>query len=191
MLSANWNLNRYCNIFIEILKLCSSYKYTYPSLLQAMDSNEINKFAKRLGIKDFIGVFAVDELTLIPKSRTGLLIFNTDTAENIGQHWIALCVTKNNIYYFDSLSGSFQHSIHFEEYIKFVKKRLTWNTIQIQHNVSDKCGIHCLVFCYAMRKKRNRTNFERFLNNFLNLSIENREHLSLELFRLIKTICCL
>ena len=156
-----------------------------------MDSNEINKFAQTLGLGDFIGVFAVDKLTLIPKSRTGLLIFNTDTSQNIGQHWIALCVTKNNVYYFDSLSSEFQHSIYFEAYMKFAKKRLIWNTIQIQHDLSDKCGIHCLVFCYAMRKKRNRTNYESFLNNFLNLSIEKREQLSLELFSLIKNISSL
>ena len=118
-----------------------------------MDSNEINKFAKTWGIQDFIGVFAVDELTLIPKGRTGLLIFNTDTSQNTGQHWIALCITNNNIYYFDSLSSEFQHSIQFQEYMTFAKKRLTWNTIQIQHDLSDKCGNHCLVFCYAMRKK--------------------------------------
>ena len=40
-----------------------------------------------------------------------------------------------------------------------------------------------------MRKKRNKTNYERFLNNFLNLSIEEREKLSLEFFSLIKNIC--
>ena len=39
-----------------------------------MNSNEINKFAQTWGIEDFIGVFAVDQLTLIPKSRTGYLI---------------------------------------------------------------------------------------------------------------------
>ena len=56
-----------------------------------MNSNEINELAETLVIKDFIGVFAVDELTLIPKGRTGLLIFNTDTSQNTGQHWIAFC----------------------------------------------------------------------------------------------------
>ena len=154
-----------------------------------MNSNEINELAETLVIKDFIGVFAVDELILIPKSRTGLLIFNTDTSQNIGQHWIALCITKNNIYYFDSLSCEFYYSKHFKEYMKFIKKKFTWNTIQIQHDLSDKCGIHSLVFCYAMRKKRNRTNYERFLSNFMNLCIEKREQLSLEFFSLIKNIC--
>ena len=153
-----------------------------------MDSNEINKFAQTLEIEDFLGVFAVDELTLIPKNKTGLVIFNTDTSQNSGQHWIALCITKRNIYYFDSLFSEFQHSIYFEDYMKFAKKRLIWNTIQIQHDLSDKCGIHCLVFCYAMRKKRNRTNYKSFLSDFSNLSIENREKLSLEYFSLITNI---
>ena len=91
-----------------------------------MDSNEINKFAQALEIEDFLGVFAVDELTLIPKNRTGLVIFNTDTSQNSGQHWIALCITKRNIYYFDSLFSEFQHSIYFKDYMKFAKKRLIW-----------------------------------------------------------------
>ena len=51
-------------------------------------SNEINKFEKTWGIQYFIKIFAVDELTLIPKGRTGLLIFNTNTSHT-GQHWIA------------------------------------------------------------------------------------------------------
>ena len=45
-----------------------------------MDSNKIIEFAKLFEISDFLGVFAVDELTLIPKRRTGLVIFNTDTS---------------------------------------------------------------------------------------------------------------
>ena len=59
-----------------------------------MDSNEINKFAKQFGLKKFLGVFAVDELSLIPKNRLGLVIFNTDTSQSVGQHWVALCITK-------------------------------------------------------------------------------------------------
>ena len=36
-----------------------------------MDSNEINEFAKTWGFEDFIGVFAVDELPMIPKVGLG------------------------------------------------------------------------------------------------------------------------
>ena len=113
-----------------------------------MDSNEINKFAKQFGLKKFLGVFAVDELSLIPKNRLGLVIFNTDTSQSVGQHWVALCITKTKIFYFDSLNSKFQYSSHFTDFMKYTKKELIWNTIQIQSNISEKCGIHCLVFCY-------------------------------------------
>ena len=43
-----------------------------------MDSNKIIEFLKLFKMSDFLGVFAVDELALIPKRRTGLVIFNTD-----------------------------------------------------------------------------------------------------------------
>ena len=107
-----------------------------------MDSNEINTYAKLFGIKDFIGVFAVDQLSLIPKSKTGLVIFNTDTSESIGQHWIALRITQNYIFYFDSLESEFHKSPNFIEYICFTNKELVWNTIQIQSYLSEKCGIN-------------------------------------------------
>ena len=76
-----------------------------------MDSNEINLFAKQFRIKRFLGVFAVDELSLIPRNRYGLVIFNTDTSQSLGQHWLALCITKTKIFYFDSLNSDFQHSL--------------------------------------------------------------------------------
>ena len=154
-----------------------------------MDSNEINKFAKQFGITKFLGVFSVDELSLIPEDRLGLLIFNTDTSQGIGQHWVGLCITKTSILYFDSLNCKFQYSTHFINFLKNTKKKLFWNTIQIQTDISEKCGIHCLVFCYAMQNNKNRRSYKNFLNTFLNLSIDEREQLSLYYFNLINQIC--
>ena len=154
-----------------------------------MDSNEINKFAKQFGLKKFLGVFAVDELSLIPKNRLGLDIFNTDTSQSVGQHWVALCITKTRIFYFDSLNIDFQYSTHFTDFMKYTKKELIWNTIQIQSNISEKCGIHCLVFCYAMQKYKNKRGYKNFLKKFLDLSIDEREQLSVYYFNLINQIC--
>ena len=156
-----------------------------------MDSNEINMFAKLLHIVDFLGVFSVDELSLIPKNRNGLAIFNTDTSQNDGEHWIALCITKRNIFYFDSLNSNFQHSDNFTKYMRHTKKELVGNGIQIQSDISEKCGIHCLVFCYAMQRNKKRKRYEHFLKPFLDLSIEEREQLSLYYFNLIIQICTL
>ena len=156
-----------------------------------MDSNEINKFAKQFGIKKFLGVFAVDELSLIPQNRQGLVIFNTDTSQSVGQHWVALCITKTSILYFDSLSNNFQQLPHFTNFMKHRRKELIWNKIQIQSNISEKCGIHCLVFCYAMQEYKNKRSYENLLKLFLDLSINEREQLSLYFFNLINQICSL
>ena len=151
-----------------------------------MDSNKIIEIAKLFEISDFLGVFAVDELTLIPKRRTGLVIFNTDTSDSTGQHWIALCITKRKILYFDSLVSQFQETSDFNKYMSNTNKELVWNKIQIQTYLSDKCGIHCLVFCYAMQKNKNKKDYENFLKAFLNSSIKERESLSVYYFKLIK-----
>ena len=151
-----------------------------------MNSNEINLFAKQFRIKRFLGVFAVDELSLIPQNRHGLVIFNTDTSQSLGQHWIALCITKRKILYFDSLVSQFQESSDFNKYMNTTNKELVWNKIQIQTYFSDKCGIHCLVFCYAMQKNKNKKDYENFLKAFLNSSIKERESLSVYYFNLIK-----
>ena len=166
-----------------------SYKAISANCVLKMDSNEINKFAKQFGLNKFLGVFAVDELSLIPKTRHGLVIFNTDTSQSVGQHWLALCITKTKIFYFDSLNSKFQYSSHFTDFMKYTKKELVWNTIQIQSDISEKCGIHCLVFCYAMQKYKNKRSYANFLKTFLDLSIDEREHLSVYYFNLINQIC--
>ena len=165
-----------------------SYKAISANCVLKMDSNEINKFAEQFRINKFLGVFAVDELSLIPKNRLGLVIFNTDTSQSVGQHWVALCITKTRIFYFDSLNIKFQYSTHFTDFMKYTKKELIWNTIQIQSNISEKCGIHCLVFCYAMQKYKNKRGYKNFLKTFLDLSIEEREQLSVYYFNLINQI---
>ena len=109
-----------------------------------MDSNEINKFAKTWGIQDFIGVFAVDELTLIPKGRNGLLIFNTDTSQNTGQHWIALCITKNNIYYFDRY--------------RYKKKSVLGCKTVIRATCSTSCSFRCVSFRFCLVQFASNSN---------------------------------
>ena len=101
-----------------------SYKAISANCVLKMDSNEINKFAKQFGLNKFLGVFAVDELSLIPETRHGLVIFNTDTSQSVGQHWLALCITKTKIFYFDSLN-SVCFSVTTE--LKFEATSVSWS----------------------------------------------------------------
>ena len=58
-----------------------------------MDTHQLESIAKKLKLEDFLGVFAADQLSLIPPGKCGSLILNTDTSEKKGQHWIALCIS--------------------------------------------------------------------------------------------------
>jgi len=150
-----------------------------------MDSNELNKYAEKLKIQDFLGVFASDELSLLAKTDTGILIFNTDSSQSSGQHWISLCITKENILYFDSLNFNFQFSNDISDFLVTFDKSLIINTIPIQTNNSIDCGKHCLVFCYIMSFEKSVKQYKRWLQTFSNYNIQEREELSLAYFELI------
>ena len=152
-----------------------------------MDSNELNKYAEKLKIQDFLGVFASDELSLLAKTDTGILIFNTDSSQSSGQHWISLCITKENILYFDSLNFNFQFSNDISDFLVTFDKSLIINTIPIQTNNSIDCGKHCLVFCYIMSFEKSVKQYKRWLQTFSNYNIQEREELSLAYFELMES----
>ena len=152
-----------------------------------MDSNQLNKYATSLKFKDFLGVFASDELSLLPKTNTGILIFNTDSSESSGQHWISLCITKECVLYFDSLNLNFQFSDDISDFLIKFDKKVIMNTIPIQTNDSINCGKHCLVFCYVMSFEKSVNQYKRWLQTFLSYNIQEREELSLAYFELINS----
>ena len=152
-----------------------------------MDSNQLNKYAKSLKFTDFLGVFASDELSLLPKTDTGILIFNTDSSESSGQHWISLCITKECILYFDSLNLNFQFSDDISDFLVKLDKNMIMNKIPIQTMDSSNCGKHCLVFCYIMSFEKSVNQYKRWLQTFSSYNIQEREELSLAYFELIKS----
>ena len=152
-----------------------------------MDSNQLNKYATSLKFKDFLGVFASDELSLLPKTNTGILIFNTDSSESSGQHWISLCITKECVLYFDSLNLNFQFSDDISDFLIKFDKKVIMNTIPIQTNDSINCGKHCLVFCYVMSFEKSVNQYKRWLQTFSSYNIQEREELSLAYFELMES----
>ena len=151
-----------------------------------MDSNEINTIVRQIGITNFLGVFAVNELILIPPKTEGILIFNTEPAQENGQHWIAICINKTNVFYYDSLNSDFYLSEHLVHFFQQIRKTVFLNDVQIQTDKSDNCGVHCLVFCFVMSKIGNLNMFKSFLKTFDSLNIAHREKLSLAYFTVIK-----
>ena len=152
-----------------------------------MDSNQLNRYADKLKLTNFLGVFASDELSLLPKSKTGLLIFNTDSTQDSGQHWISLCITKECIFYFDSLNLNFQLQKNISDFLIKLDKNLVLNSIQTQTNESIDCGKHCLTFCYIMSIEPSVSQYKRWLHTFSNHNIQEREELLLAYFDIINS----
>ena len=149
-----------------------------------MNSNEINLFASRLNISNFCGVFGLDELKQIDKDRKGLLIFNTQPTTLPGQHWIALSITVDTIFYFDSLNSGFHSNECVAKFLIKMNKKVILNNIQIQPDVSNLCGVHCIVFCHIMSKNNTLPVFQSFMKRLSQLDVFNREQLSLLYFKL-------
>ena len=149
-----------------------------------MNSNEINLFANSLNISNFCGVFGLDELKQIDKHRKGLVIFNTQPTTLPGQHWIALSITVDTIFYFDSLNSGFHSNECVAKFLIKMNKNVILNNIQIQPDVSNSCGVHCIVFCHIMSKNNTLPVFQSFMKRLSQLDVFNREQLSLLYFKL-------
>ena len=152
-----------------------------------MDSNEIYVLVEKLRIRNFLGVFAVDELHKIAKDFEGVFIFNTDPSYKTGQHWIAVCVSKKHVFYFDPLSKFENATNEIETFFKRFDKHLIFNNLRIQSYDSTKCGIHCLVFCFVMSIKPTLRTYTKYLKTFVSYKIEEREQLSLTYFSILGT----
>ena len=149
-----------------------------------MNSNEINLFANSLNISNFCGVFGLDELKQIDKHRKGLIIFNTQPTTLPGQHWIALSITVDTIFYFDSLNSGFHSNECVAKFLIKMNKKVILINIQIQPDVSNLCGVHCIVFCHIMSKNNTLPVFQSFMKRLSQLDVFNREQLSLLYFKL-------
>ena len=125
--------------------------------------------------------------SVLPKTNTGILIFNTDSSESSGQHWISLCITKECVLYFDSLNLNFQFSDDISDFLIKLDKNLIMNTIPIQTMDSSNCGKHCLVFCYVMSFEKSVNQYKRWLQTFSSYNIQEREELSLAYFELMES----
>ncbi len=101
--------------------------------------------------KSFKGVFSHDTMPKL-KNENSSGIINLHTSEKNGSHWVCWYHKKNEpfIEYMDSF-GVVPSSV-IEKNLKKVKKKVLYNTTQIQDNKSKNCGI----FCYYYIKSRDK-----------------------------------
>ena len=115
---------------------------------------------------NYLGTFPVDRLPNLPKVFPRSIIINTDQSNKPGDHWIAIVLTEKYAYYFDS----FGLGIVDQQIQKFLLPRyssIIFNSLCIQHILSDKCGYYCISFVKSVH------NFESYYNFLSNFIIDN------------------
>lgn len=60
-----------------------------------MTNLELIKYAKKLKIPNFSGVFMRDELASMKPQKNETGIINLDSTKGSGTHWVAYCKKKN------------------------------------------------------------------------------------------------
>ena len=110
----------------------------------------------------FNGVYSRDNLLRI---KYGVYVINFDEYSNIGTHWVALYLQKNNITYFDSF-GVEDIPKEIKSFIK--NKNIKTNIFRIQAYDSIMCGYFSIRFVDFMLAGKTLTEFKNLFspNNF-------------------------
>ena len=111
----------------------------------------------------FMGYYPHDKLPTLKYKANGSIIINTGDSGTEGQHWVALKMTKNKCFYFDS----FGLYIVNENIRKFVSKygKVTYSNICIQDIRSEKCGQFCVAFVKIVNNVKSYNNFIEMFNH--------------------------
>lgn len=87
----------------------------------------------------------------IPKYKKIGIIFNLDTHDKSGSHWVSFLIdnTKRTIEYFDSTGSS--PNIHIKQFIKFLKREILhdYNYLQnkyVHQKKNSECGVYSIYY---------------------------------------------
>ena len=107
----------------------------------------------------YLGTFSKDEIPLIENNKS--LIFNLQSSNQAGSHWISLSRKNNNIFIFYSFGiGHIPKNI----YEIYKSLNIITNIYRIEDINSNLCGLFCVLFCLYNVNSKNK--FIEFLNLF-------------------------
>ena len=97
----------------------------------------------------------IDLKNLLNKNKTRIgIVFNLDTHDMSGSHWVALFINleENNIMYFDSIGNKPYQEVYnlisrLEEQAKKIKIKFNIYINEVQHQYKGtECGVYCINF---------------------------------------------
>ena len=132
-----------------------------------MNTIQINKIMKtdKFTKKIYLGTFARDQLPSIIK-YPACFIFNNQSSDQYGEHWVALFINKKrHAEFFDSF-GNEPKYYNLDKYLqKFSKNYKIFNTLAIQSNDSTFCGYYCILFCLFKTRGYSMNKFLSFFKD--------------------------
>lgn len=120
---------------------------------RALYDFELEKYASKLKIPHFRGVFMRDNLpTTINSMETGII--NLDSKHNLGTHWTCYIKQNHKVIYFDSF-GNLKPPIEVVNYFQSLDKNITifYHRQQVQTFNTSECGQLCLKFLSQYKPK--------------------------------------
>jgi len=140
----------------------------------SLSNHSIFDIAQFYNLK-LIDVVQKDLLKNTPQVNNGFYIINNQSStEGNGTHWVALYLSKNLSFFFDSYGAPPPEDV--VEYVKkFNSKHLYFNNFIIQNLNSDNCGYFCIAFILFVQNKSNKdySNVLNIINEFINYFDEN------------------
>ena len=117
-----------------------------PTLQRALARNKLTK-------KVFRGVYPRNWLpNHVSKKKNEAYVVNTDTSDEIGEHWVVFYFTPQQAYYFDPYGLKPMH----DEFLHFLKKRkkCSYWSKRLQ-GTGNTCGYFCLYFILCTQGQGN------------------------------------
>jgi hypothetical protein len=124
---------------------------------RALSGDDIYRYAKRLKLNHFRGVYMLDTLPKGGPWKNEQSVVNLQRSSGKGSHWVAFAKHSESVYYFDSF-GNLPPPPELIMYWKMSGRR-----VRVQYNYKRKqpfnsvqCGALCLRFLVTQNKNDNK-----------------------------------
>lgn len=121
-------------------------------MANGLSNKFVSKICSKLFGNHFLGVFPCDIHPNTNHRKKYSIIFNTGDSGTSGEHFVALYMEKNKLFYFDSF-GKKPTDKNVLSFINNQKKKLICWKKKIQHEDSYYCGFFCIAFLLHKHKK--------------------------------------
>ena len=153
-------------------------------MMEAISNIEIDNFLKSAGVQSFKGVYSCNNLPSeaeVKEWTNFCIICNLSKENEVGTHFIAIVVSKNVIYYLDSLALNATIHNYIRKFIdKLDKEFIITLTSPIQEKNSLHCGYYTIFFCLYYMNRLNTANAKINIIKFQRLNLLDNDNICIK-----------